>query len=50
MPSVNKKIVTDDAMHSIAVLIDYQDWLRIEEILKIYQAHQETNDDFTRNY
>lgn len=36
MLSVNKKIVTDEAMHPVAVLIDYQDWQKIEEILKIY--------------
>ncbi len=48
MLSVNKKIVTDEAMHPVAVLIDYQDWQKIEEILKVYQAQQETNFDLNQ--
>ena len=40
MLPVNKKIVTDEAMRPIAVLIDYQDWQRIEQILEAYQAQQ----------
>ncbi len=48
MLSVNKKIVTDEAMHPVAVLIDYQDWLLIEEILKVYQAQPETNFDLNQ--
>jgi predicted nucleic acid-binding protein len=37
MLPINKKIVTDEAMRPVAVLIDYQDWQRIEEILQTYQ-------------
>ena len=48
MLSVNKKIVTDEAMHPVAVLIDYQDWQRIEEILKAYEIQQETNVDLNQ--
>ncbi|BAZ27540.1 hypothetical protein NIES4073_84630 [Kalymmatonema gypsitolerans NIES-4073] len=40
MLPVNKKIVTDEAMRPVAVLIDYQDWQRIEQILEAYQAKQ----------
>lgn len=36
----NKKIVTDEAMRPVAVLIDYQDWQRIEQILEAYQLQQ----------
>lgn len=32
-----KKIVTDEAMRPVAVLIDYQDWQKIEKILEAYQ-------------
>ncbi len=28
-----KKIVTDEAMRPVAVLIDYQDWQKIEKLL-----------------
>ncbi|MEI2581807.1 hypothetical protein [Scytonema sp. PRP1] len=37
---VNKKIVTDEEMRPVAVLIDYQDWQRIEQILEAYQLQQ----------
>ncbi|GAA6623574.1 hypothetical protein [Scytonema sp. NUACC26] len=37
---INKKIVTDETMHPVAVLIDYQDWQRIEQILQAYQEQQ----------
>ena len=40
MLPVNKKIVTDEEMRPVAVLIDYQDWQRIEQILEAYQAQQ----------
>lgn len=40
MLRVNKKIVTDEAMRPVAVLIDYQDWERIEQILNAYQLQQ----------
>ena len=35
-----KKIVTDEAMRPVAVLIDYQDWQQIEKILEAYQSQQ----------
>ncbi len=35
-----KKIVTDEAMLPVAVLIDYQDWQKIEEILTDDQLQQ----------
>lgn len=41
MLPVNKKIVTDEAMRPVAVLIDYQDWQKIEKILEIYQLQQQ---------
>ena len=36
-----KKIVTDEAMHPVAVLIDYLDWQRIEKLLENYQFQEE---------
>ncbi|MBD2773579.1 hypothetical protein [Iningainema tapete] len=39
-----KKIVTDEAMRPVAVLIDYQDWQRIEQILEAYQLQQKEFD------
>ncbi|MEH2273124.1 MAG: hypothetical protein V7K68_32660 [Nostoc sp.] len=35
-----KKIVTDEAMRPVAVLIDYQDWQQIEKILEAYQSQK----------
>ncbi|MEH1834015.1 MAG: hypothetical protein V7L29_18560 [Nostoc sp.] len=35
-----KKIVTDEAMCPVAVLIDYQDWQQIEKILEVHQSQQ----------
>ncbi len=40
MLSFHKKIVTDEAMRPVAVLIDYQDWQKIEQILEAYQSQQ----------
>lgn len=34
MSVVRKQIVTDEAMHPVAVLIDYQDWQKIEKFLE----------------
>ncbi len=34
---LKKKIVTDESMRPVAVLIDYEDWEKIEQILKDYQ-------------
>ncbi len=36
-----KKIVTDEAMRPVAVLIDYLDWQRIEKLLENYQFQEE---------
>lgn len=35
MHSIHKKILTDEAMHPIGVLIDYHDWLDIEKALHL---------------
>jgi hypothetical protein len=40
MLTLKKKIVTDEAMRPVAVLIDYQDWQQIEKILEAYQLQQ----------
>ncbi|MBD2570245.1 hypothetical protein [Anabaena lutea] len=48
MLPINKKIVTDDAMHPVAVLIDYQDWQKIEQILNAYQLQQQENCDLNK--
>jgi hypothetical protein len=37
MKPIKKKIVTDEAMRPVAVLIDYQDWQAIEKILAVYE-------------
>ncbi|MGI0488683.1 hypothetical protein ACN4EK_25015 [Pantanalinema rosaneae CENA516] len=37
MKPIKKQIVTDESMRPVAVLIDYQDWQAIEEILETYQ-------------
>jgi hypothetical protein len=42
---VTKRIVTDEAMRPVAVMIDYQDWQKIEEILKAYQSEQQADID-----
>jgi hypothetical protein len=39
MQAIKKQIVTDEAFNPVAVIIDYQDWQRIEAILK--RAEQE---------
>jgi hypothetical protein len=45
-----KKIVTDEAMRPVAVLIDYQDWEKIEKILEAYQLQQvQQEEDFNLN-
>lgn len=31
--SIRKKVVMDDHMRPVAVLIDYEDWARIEKVL-----------------
>jgi len=42
MKPIKKQIVTDEAMRPVAVLINYEDWQAIEEILKIYQEQDTT--------
>lgn len=41
MRSFKKKIVTDEAMNPVAVLIDYQDWEKIEQIVEAYQTQEQ---------
>ncbi|BAZ10463.1 hypothetical protein NIES4071_22790 [Calothrix sp. NIES-4071] len=48
MIPIPKKIVTDEAMRPVAVLIDYQDWQRIEQILNAYQSDEQTSVDLNR--
>ncbi|MGV0029148.1 hypothetical protein [Phormidesmis priestleyi] len=36
----NKKIITDELMRPVAVIIDYQDWQKIEKILEAHQANE----------
>lgn len=43
MLPIKKQFVTDEAMRPVAVLIDYQDWQKIEELLKNAELPQETN-------
>jgi hypothetical protein len=43
MPPIRKKIVTDESMQPVAVLIDYEDWQKIEQILEAYQSQSEFN-------
>ena len=31
---IKKKLVTDEAMRPVAVLIDYEDWQKIEQLLE----------------
>jgi hypothetical protein len=37
MKPIKKKIVTDESMRPVAVLIDYRDWQAIEKILAAYE-------------
>jgi len=37
MLNIHKKILTDEAMHPLAVQIDYSDWLKIEQLLSKVQ-------------
>ncbi|NER01808.1 MAG: hypothetical protein F6K17_03750 [Okeania sp. SIO3C4] len=40
MRNFKKKIVTDEAMRPVAVLIDYQDWQEIEKLLTAFQSSE----------
>ncbi|MEM1170212.1 MAG: hypothetical protein AAGJ08_14315 [Cyanobacteria bacterium P01_H01_bin.35] len=42
MWNFKKKIVTDETMRPVAVLIDYEDWQEIEKLLAIAQLKTET--------
>lgn len=41
MWNFKKKIVTDETMRPVAVLIDYEDWQEIEKLLAIAQLKTE---------
>ncbi|MEG4506247.1 hypothetical protein QUA81_21620 [Microcoleus sp. F6_B4] len=45
MLPVRKKLVTDEAMRPVAVLIDYEDWQKIEQLLEtlIIQKKEKSN-------
>ncbi|MBE7386142.1 MAG: hypothetical protein F6J95_032730 [Leptolyngbya sp. SIO1E4] len=38
MITIRKQIVTNEAMEPVGVIIDYQDWQKIEALLKTYAA------------
>ncbi|NEO54940.1 MAG: hypothetical protein F6K54_18765 [Okeania sp. SIO3B5] len=40
MRNFKKKIVTDEAMRPVAVLIEYQDWQEIEKLLAASQSSE----------
>jgi hypothetical protein len=44
MKPIQRKIVMDESMRPVAVLIDYQDWQAIE---KIIAAHEQQNSTST---
>lgn len=48
MLPVKKKIVTDEARRPVAVLIDYQDWQKIEQILEAYQLQKKEELNFNK--
>ena len=39
MRKIRKQIVTDDQNRPVGVLIKYQDWLRLEQALKLTTDH-----------
>ena len=41
MPSIAKKLVTNEARQIIAIQIDYADWLKMEPLFNEYSKHQE---------
>ncbi|NEP91434.1 MAG: hypothetical protein F6K18_34145 [Okeania sp. SIO2C2] len=45
MRNVKKKIVTDEAMRPVAVLIDYQDWQEIEKLLATCELKTEAQNN-----
>ncbi len=42
MKPIKKQIVTDESMHPVAVIIDYQNWQAIEKLLEKYQKEDTT--------
>lgn len=48
MKPVQNKIVIDETMRPVAVLIDYQDWQKIEQILNAYQSDKQANVDLNK--
>lgn len=45
MERVEKRVITDEAGHAVAVQLDYREWLRIERALRLSgHAHQQTTD------
>lgn len=42
--TIQKKIVTDENMHPVAVQIDYHDWLNIEQELDLRDDKNKTVD------
>ncbi len=45
MRTISKKIVTDEKMRPIAVQIDYEDWLEIEQLLKMQRPEEKPAED-----
>jgi hypothetical protein len=42
--TLKKQIITDEAMKPVAVIIDYQDWQKIEAVLQKYWQDQNATD------
>ncbi|NJN22729.1 MAG: hypothetical protein HC812_18095 [Leptolyngbya sp. RL_3_1] len=40
MMSIHKQIITNEAMEPVGVIIDYQDWQKIEAILADYGSYK----------
>jgi PHD/YefM family antitoxin component YafN of YafNO toxin-antitoxin module len=43
-----KQIVTDESMRPVAVLIDYQDWQKIEELLEAYELQEKEKENLSK--
>ena len=55
MQSIKKQIVTDETFQPVAVIIDYQDWQKIEALLQQYDQEVSVKDsinpsDILNNY
>jgi hypothetical protein len=48
MPSIAKKIVTNEAMQIVAIQIDYADWLKIEPLFDKSNHAQKTTANLNR--